>query len=77
MVVKIRLTQRGKKHQHSYRIIAVDSRKPRDTGNYLEELGHYNSRTKEIKLDKESIQKWLSNGAQPTQTVANLIKKHL
>jgi ribosomal protein S16 len=64
MVVKIRLTQRGKKHQRSYRIIAVDSRKPRDTGKYLEELGscHYNPRTKKIEFnlkdkDKENIKK--------------------
>ncbi len=74
-MVKIRLTLRGKKHQRSYWIIAVDSRKPRDSGNYLEKLGHYNPRTKEVNLNQENIQKWINNGAQPTATVANLIKK--
>lgn len=56
-MVRIRLTLRGKKHQRSYRIIVVDSRKKRDTGNYLEDLGYYNPRTKETKLNKESTQR--------------------
>jgi len=76
-MVRIRLTLRGKKHQHTYRIIVVDGRRKRDTGNYLEDLGYYNPRTKEAKLSKESIKRWLDNGAQPTSTVKSLIKKHL
>lgn len=56
-MVRIRLTLRGKKHQHSYRIIVVDGRRKRDTGNYLEDLGYYNPRTKEAKLSKESIKR--------------------
>jgi len=76
-MVRIRLTLRGKKFQRSFWIIVVDSRRPRDSGNYLEKLGYYNPRTKETKLNKESTQRWLNNGAQPTLTVKNLIKKHL
>lgn len=57
MSVRIRLKMKGKKHQRSFRIIAVDSRKKRDTGKFLEDLGYYNPRKKEIKLHKESIQK--------------------
>ena len=56
-MVRIRLNVQGKKHQLSYRLVAVDSRKPRDTGNYLEDLGYYNPHTGEVKLNKESIQK--------------------
>jgi small subunit ribosomal protein S16 len=74
-MVKIRLAKRGRKHQPSYRIIAVDSRKKRDTGNYLEDLGYYNPRTEEAKLNIEGVQKWLNNGAQPTPKVKELIDK--
>ena len=76
-MVRIRLNVQGKKHQLSHRLVAVDSRKPRDTGNYLEDLGYYNPHTGEVKLNKESIQKWLNNGAQPTSRVKKLIEKHL
>jgi len=76
-MVKIRLTRKGKKHQPFYRIIAVDSRKKRDTGSYLEDLGYYNPRTQESELNKASTQKWLNNGAQPTFRVKKLIEKHL
>lgn len=74
-MVKIRLTIIGKKHQRSHRIIAVDSRKKRDTENYLEDLGYYNPRTNEAKLDLKNVQKWLSKGAQPTSKVKELIDK--
>ncbi|CAG8604951.1 7525_t:CDS:1, partial [Scutellospora calospora] len=49
----------------------------RDSGNYLEYLGFYNPRSKEIKLDKDNIKKRLSQGAQPTDTVRDLFKKYL
>jgi small subunit ribosomal protein S16 len=76
-MVKIRLSLKGRKGQRSFWIIAIDERRARDSGNYLEYLGFYNPRSKEIKLDKENINKWLANGAQPTDTVKNLFKKHL
>jgi len=76
-MVKIRLSLKGRKGQRSFWIIAIDERKVRDSGNYLEYLGFYNPRSKEIKLDKENINKWLSHGAQPTDTVKSLLKKYL
>jgi len=76
-VVKIRLSLKGKKGQRSFWIIAIDGRKARDSGNYLEYLGFYNPRSKEIKLVKDNIKKWLAQGAQPTDTVRDLFKKYL
>jgi len=76
-MVKIRLSLKGKRGQRSFWIIAIDERNSRDSGNYLEYLGFYNPHSKEIKLDKENINKWLSHGAQPTDTVRDLFKKYL
>jgi len=76
-MVKIRLSLKGKKGQRSFWIIAIDERNSRNSGNYLEYLGFYNPHSKEIKLDKENINKWLSHGAQPTDTVKSLFKKYL
>jgi len=76
-MVKIRLSLKGRKGQRSFWIIAIDERKARDSGSYLEYLGFYNPRSKEIKLDKENINKWLLHGAQPTDTVRDLFKKYL
>jgi len=76
-MVKIRLSLKGRRGQRSFWIIAIDERRARDSGNYIEKLGFYNPRSKEIKLDKENINKWLSHGAQPTDTVKNLFKKYL
>jgi len=76
-MVKIRLSLKGRRGQRSFWIIAIDERRARDSGNYIEKLGFYNPRSKEIRLDKENINKWLSNGAQPTDTVKSLFKKHL
>jgi small subunit ribosomal protein S16 len=73
-VVKIRLKRVGAKKAPHYRIVAVDSRARRD-GMPIEELGYYNPSSKELKLDKEAVQKWIKNGAQPSETVANLIRK--
>jgi len=77
MAVKIRLMRTGKTKQPSYRIVAKEARSPR-TGKYIELLGHYNPLTNpaEVKLDEERIKHWLSSGAQPTNTVKNLIAKH-
>ena len=74
-MVKLRLKRMGAKKQPSYRIVAADSRAPRD-GRFIEILGFYNPRSNpaEIKLDEENILKWLNNGAQPTETVARIFK---
>jgi small subunit ribosomal protein S16 len=75
-MVKIRFSTKGRKHQIYYSIVVVDSRKPRDSGDFLEVVGSYNPRSKETKLNKEGIEKWIKNGAQPTLTVKNLFKKN-
>ena len=76
MAVKIRLTRMGDKKSPFYRIVVADSRKARD-GAYIEKLGTYNPLTSpaEIKLDVENTKKWLSNGAQPTETARNILVK--
>jgi len=76
-MVKIRFQFKGRKGQHSFRIVATDERKARDSGKFLEYLGFYNPQTKEINLHKDEIKKWLNYGAQPTDTVGRLLKKHL
>ena len=62
----------GAKKQPSYRIVAADSRAPRD-GRFIEEVGFYNPRSNEIILKDEAIIKWLQNGAQPTDTVRSIL----
>jgi small subunit ribosomal protein S16 len=76
-MVKIRLILIGKPGQRSFRIRVMDARKARNSGNFLEDLGFYNPRSKEIKLNKDNTNKWLNCGAQPTDTVRDLFKKHL
>jgi len=56
-MVKIRLSRKGRKHQAYYSIVAIDSRKKRDSGEFLEILGFYDPRSKETKLNKEGIEK--------------------
>lgn len=73
-MVKLRLKRFGKKHQPSYRIIAIDSRSRRE-GRPLEELGYYNPRTKETVLETAGLLKWLRRGAKPTDTVDSLLRK--
>ena len=75
-MVKIRLTRMGKKKQPFYRVVVVDSRDRRD-GAPIEEIGYYNPMREpaEIKIDAEKAQKWIANGAQPTDTVKVLLKK--
>ena len=76
MAVKLRLKRMGGKQKPFYRIVAADSRFPRD-GRFIETVGTYNPIAKpaEVKIDKELAIKWLSNGAQPTDTVKALFKK--
>ncbi len=75
-MVKIRLRRMGAKKAPFYRIIVADSRSPRD-GRFIEEVGYYNPMTNpaDIKVDEEKVQKWLQNGAQPTETVKSLLVK--
>ncbi len=76
MAVKIRLKRLGKKHAPYYRIVVADSRSPRD-GRNIAEIGTYNPRTNpaSVTVDEEAAKTWLSNGAQPTETVARLFKQ--
>ena len=76
MAVKIRLKRIGAKKAPFYRIVVADSRSPRD-GKFIEEVGYYNPMTEpnELSIKTESVQKWLNNGAQPTDTVRALLKK--
>lgn len=73
-MVKLRLKRMGKKGAPFYRIVAADSRSPRD-GRFIEQIGTYNPTKAEEKvtLDKELAKEWLSNGAQPTDTVRSIL----
>lgn len=75
-MVKIRLKRMGAHKRPFYRVVVADSRTPRD-GRFIEEIGTYNplKDPAEIKIDVEVAQKWISNGAQPTDTVRALLKK--
>ena len=76
MAVKLRLKRMGAKKRPFYRIVAADSRSPRD-GRFIEKLGYYNplKSPAEIVVDEEITLKWLNNGAIPTDTVRNLLSK--
>ncbi len=76
MAVKIRMKRMGAKKKPFYRFVVADSRSPRD-GRFIEELGYYNpvSDPVQLKIDVEKAEKWLRNGAQPTDTVRALFKK--
>lgn len=75
-MVKIRLTRLGKKGQPFYRIVAIPSQRKRG-GAFLEILGFYNplKNPAEVKINQDRYLHWISRGAQPSQTVANLVKK--
>lgn len=77
MAVKVRLRRMGAKKNPFYRIVVADSRFPRD-GRFIEEIGYYNPMEEPsvVKLDPEKAKKWMENGAQPTDTVRDLFKKH-
>lgn len=76
MAVKLRLIRMGAKKAPFYRIVAADSRAPRD-GRFIELLGTYDPRTNPAKvtIKEEEVLKWLNNGAQPSDTVKNLLSK--
>lgn len=73
-MIKLRLKRFGKKREVSYRLVAMISTSRRD-GRPLEELGFYNPRTNETRLDVPNIIKRLKDGAQPTETVRSLLRK--
>ena len=77
MAVKIRLKRMGMKKHPFYRIVVADVRSPRD-GRFIEELGYYDPMKEPVvlKIDSEKVEKWLKNGAQPTDTVKALISKN-
>ena len=74
-MVKIRLQRAGAKKAPYYHIVVADSRSPRD-GRIVEQIGSYDPMTNPatIKLDKEKVEKWIKNGAKPTDTVKKLIE---
>ena len=75
MAVKLRLTRIGSKKNPIYRVVAADSRSPRD-GKFIEIVGRYNPQTEPstIELNEEKVKDWLSKGAQPTESVRRLLK---
>ena len=75
MAVKLRLVRMGKPKQPTYRVVAADSRSPRN-GRFIEILGTYEPRAEPsvVKIDNDKAQAWLAKGAQPTETVAKLLK---
>ena len=75
-MVKIRLRRMGAKKAPYYRIIVADSRSPRD-GRFIDEVGRYNPCVEPavVEFDLEKVDQWLKNGAQPTDTVARLLKQ--
>ncbi len=77
MAVKIRLRRMGAKKAPYYRVVVADSRYPRD-GRFIEEIGTYNPLTEPttFTVDAEKVNQWISNGAQPTDTVKSLLKKN-
>ena len=76
MSVKIRLKRMGSKKRPFYRIVVADSRSPRD-GRFIETVGTYNPLTEpeQVTLKEEAIMNWLSDGAQPSDTVRNILSK--
>ena len=76
MAVKIRLKRIGAKKQPYFRVVVADSRSPRD-GRFIEEIGFYNpiSEPADIRLDVEKAEQWMKNGAQPTDTVRDILSR--
>ncbi|MBV8162279.1 MAG: 30S ribosomal protein S16 [Acidimicrobiia bacterium] len=75
MAVKLRLKRMGKKKQPTYRVVAADSRSPRD-GRFIESIGFYSPRTEpsEVNIDNDKAVEWLRKGAQPSEAVQKLLK---
>ena len=77
MSVRVRLTRVGSNKNPIWRVVVADQRSPRD-GRFIETIGHYNPQTEPstIVIDDERLQHWLARGAQPTNTVKQLVKAH-
>ncbi len=77
MSVRVRLTRVGNKKNPIWRVVVSDQRSPRD-GRFIETIGHYNPQTdpSTIVIDEERFQHWVSRGAQPTNTVKQLVRAH-
>ncbi|MDO5715571.1 MAG: 30S ribosomal protein S16 [Tissierellia bacterium] len=77
MAVKIRLRRMGAKKKPFYRIVVADSRRQRD-GRFIEEIGYYDplKQPKKVVVDAEKANKWIANGAKPTDTVDRLFREH-
>jgi small subunit ribosomal protein S16 len=77
-MVKIRLTRTGRKHYHTFRVVAAETTMPRD-GRFIEILGHYNpniaSEDEKFTVNTERVEYWLGKGAQPSHTVWSLLRK--
>ncbi len=75
-MVKLRLRRMGAKKAPFYRVVVADSRSPRD-GRFIEEIGYYDPKPREsvVKIDRERALYWLSQGAEPTDTVASLLRR--
>ena len=74
MAVAIRLARQGAKKRPFYRVVAADKRDPRD-GRFIEQLGTYDPRVKQFTINGDRYDAWLKTGAQPSETVAQLVKK--
>ncbi len=72
-MLTIRLTRKGKKNQPFFRVVVIDKRRSTKGGRAVEDLGYMNPLTKKISLNKERIQYWIKNGAQPSDTIHNLL----
>jgi small subunit ribosomal protein S16 len=77
MAVKIRLRRMGAKKAPFYRIVVADSRYPRN-GRFIEEIGYYNplENPSVVKVDADKAKEWIKNGAQPTDTVRDILKRN-
>ena len=75
-MVRLRLQRTGRRNRPSYRVVAAESRAPRD-GSFIEILGHYNPMTDPatVVIDEDKALKWLKVGAKPTETVTSLLRK--
>ena len=76
MSVKIRLRRMGAKKAPFYRVVVADNRSPRD-GRFIEEIGTYDplKTPADVKIDADKAKQWIANGAQPTDTVKDILKK--
>ena len=73
-MLKLRLKRSGRKKQPSYRLVVMENKTRRD-GRPIEQVGYYNTITKQSYFDEVKIRKWLNYGVKPTQTVFNILKK--